>query len=196
MPRVRPGVTPKIFDCWRELVEYARRGLPVHVAAMKTGVARNTIGAWMRRGEQEIEFERQIDDNPSCADKLPDTYEDGIKRSRVYADFYVEMMKARAERQLECVEKIIEHGQDPKNWTALAWYLERSDPERWGRKEQVAISGPGGGPVEVVPSGRQEELARAVLHQAMIMSGRALSPSEGRPSLPPAPSSAQEGHDG
>lgn len=36
------------------------------------------------------------------------------------------------------------------NWQASAWYLERSDPQNWGKRERHEISGPDGNPIETV----------------------------------------------
>jgi hypothetical protein len=40
-------------------------------------------------------------------------------------------------------------------WTAAAWILERRQPDRWGRRERIEHSGPGGKPIETtVNAGR------------------------------------------
>ena len=36
------------------------------------------------------------------------------------------------------------------NWQASAWYLERSDPTNWGKRERHEVSGPDGKPIETV----------------------------------------------
>jgi len=35
----------------------------------------------------------------------------------------------------------------PRNWQAAAWWLERKNYDRWGRKERTELVGEGGGPV-------------------------------------------------
>lgn len=171
-----PGQVPKIYDVWSDLVEFARRGLPKHVAAAKCGISPNTSYAWMKRGEEEHAYQEQVEQDPSAASDQPDTYEDGIRRARIYGDFYVAMIQAQAERQLECVEGILTAGRDPKQWGALAWYLERTDPETYGRKDSISVRGGSArNPDGLVSPDRQEELANAVLQQTRLLRARAIT---------------------
>ena len=44
-------------------------------------------------------------------------------------------LRARATGRMKIVESILDCG----DWRGLAWYLERSDPEQWGRAEARRI---------------------------------------------------------
>ena len=53
---------------------------------------------------------------------------------------------ARAEAEIRAVTSILVAGQ--KNWTANAWWLERSFPDKYGAKTAVTLGGtPGGEPI-------------------------------------------------
>jgi hypothetical protein len=51
-----------------------------------------------------------------------------------YPAFRDSMKKARAKSQKKMIRDI-RAGVD--NWQARAWYLERSDPKHWGRKDKI-----------------------------------------------------------
>jgi len=60
-------------------------------------------------------------------------------------EFYeaVKIAQARAEvRNVAIIETAA-----PRNWQAAAWWLERKNYDRWGRKERTELVGEGGGPV-------------------------------------------------
>jgi len=64
---------------------------------------------------------------------------------RPYCDFSDAVKKARAKAQVRAVAII--NLAAPTNWTAAAWFLERSDPDHWGRKERREHTGLDGGPI-------------------------------------------------
>lgn len=80
----------------------------------------------------------------------PDTYHEWIKRGERgnakdreggYTDFSDAVKKARAQAEIGSVARIRKAGMDGE-WQADAWYLERSHPDRWGRRmAQVEQSG-------------------------------------------------------
>jgi hypothetical protein len=58
----------------------------------------------------------------------------------LYADFAHAVEKARGEfvaRRIRRIEQAAEGG----TWTADAWAVERIDPDTWGRKDRVDVSG-------------------------------------------------------
>lgn len=56
------------------------------------------------------------------------------KRARL---LYAEIKKAEAGTELESLSIILKAG--ATNWTARAWYLERKYPERFGRRDALAV---------------------------------------------------------
>jgi hypothetical protein len=56
--------------------------------------------------------------------------------------------KARADAVIRNVGIIQQAAQDG-SWQASAWYLERTNPRKWGRHETVEITGADGGAIQV-----------------------------------------------
>lgn len=56
-----------------------------------------------------------------------------------YADFAEAVNKARATGKIECAALIRQAARS--NWQAAAWFLERSDPTHWGRRDKLTIEG-------------------------------------------------------
>src|SRR5262245_8011857 len=52
-----------------------------------------------------------------------------------YVEFAEALSKARASAKVACVAQIRKAAQS--NWQAAAWFLERSDPTSWGRKDML-----------------------------------------------------------
>lgn len=73
------------------------------VAAQAAGITRQTFYNWVRKGKAE--------------------------REGIYFDFYIEVEKAKAEGEVELITTIRKASR--RSWTAAAWILERSRPERW-----------------------------------------------------------------
>ena len=87
----------------------------------------------------------------------------GCSESQLYKwlkDPNCEIEGTRAFQFAESIKKSIAEAQNrnivliqkaaQNNWTAAAWYLERSDPSNWGRRDKHEVSGPDGGPIETM----------------------------------------------
>ncbi|PTM58370.1 hypothetical protein [Desmospora activa] len=56
-----------------------------------------------------------------------------------YREFRDAIKRAESAAEMRAVNGIVQAGS--KNWQALAWYLERKHPDRWGRREQMNLEG-------------------------------------------------------
>lgn len=103
-----------------------RAGNYREVAARHAGVGHSTLYSWLEKGEARLE---------------------------PYADFREALQKAEADAEVHAVA-IVRQAM-PESWQAAMTYLERKFPDRWGRRERLALTGPSGGPIqtqELVPS--------------------------------------------
>lgn len=120
----RPSkLTPELHA---EIVNLIRLGNFREAAAAAAGIGTTTFHRWMAKGREA--------------------------RSGIYREFWAAVNTAEAQAEATAIGRIRQAAQDPKHWTAAAWYLERKFPERWGRK-RLEISGPEGGPVETEEKG-------------------------------------------
>lgn len=58
---------------------------------------------------------------------------------KAYPDFSDRLEKARATAKVACVTQIRQAAKS--EWQAAAWFLERSDPTNWGRKDMIISLG-------------------------------------------------------
>jgi hypothetical protein len=112
------------------IVDLLKRGNYISTAARAVGINPVTIGAWVRKGNELSEVDRELDET-----------------EQMFVDFAVEVEKARAFAEVSHVETIRQASKD--NWTASAWWLERSNPGNWGRVQRTEITGAGGGAIEI-----------------------------------------------
>lgn len=81
-----------------------------------------------------------------------DAYYDWIHKAQdpeadpIYKRFSDTVEKARASAEVRNVMNIQKSAQDG-TWQASAWWLERSFPDRWGRR--TTVTGPDSGPIQV-----------------------------------------------
>jgi len=59
-----------------------------------------------------------------------------------YFDFFESIKKAEAQAELRLVQEWQKH--IPNNWQAIATFLERRYPDRWSKRERVALEHSGG----------------------------------------------------
>jgi hypothetical protein len=114
-PRRRhPGGRPTSFDERKAgtIVELLRSGNYIDVAAAYAGIARATLYNWLRQGAHR---------------KTPEL-----------ALFATHVEQARAEAELRNVALIQKAA--VTNWQAAAWWLERTAPQRWGRRNEVTMA--------------------------------------------------------
>ena len=99
-----------------KLVECRKKGYPDATCAMMAGVTPRMLSAWLEHGASDIEDDRQ------------DT---------VFASFYVAYMAAKGENMAMRISKIEEKGEE--NWQAMAWLLERMDPNEFAATTRASI---------------------------------------------------------
>ena len=92
------------------ICQYIEKGNSYETAAQAVGICRPTIYNWMERGE---------------------------KGEEPFLHFLQSIKKAKAKSEIRHIE-IIDKAMD-KNWTAAAWWLERSNQRDWGNKTEQKI---------------------------------------------------------
>ena len=66
-----------------------------------------------------------------------DTIARAAKRDRAFAK---DLRRASAECEIRCLRNLSNAAQDPSQWCAAAWTLERLWPERYARRKHVALT--------------------------------------------------------
>lgn len=118
-------LTPELQEC---IVQNIENGNYISVAAQCAGINKTTHNRWMEKGRNAIER---------------GDYENE------FAQYFEAVTTARAKAEGTNVFVIKQATHD--NWQAAAWWLERTFPERWGRRDRTQIehTGRNGGPIEV-----------------------------------------------
>lgn len=102
-------ISPEICE---DIVKYIKAGNYPEVAASLAGVSRKTFYNWLKKGHKS-------------------------KSNGVYKQFLHSIKKAESYAEAAAVERIRKAGED--NWQALAWWMERKHPDKWGRKQRVEM---------------------------------------------------------
>jgi len=119
----RPKCTPEFTD---RFVGYLRKGLKMEDVYSLMGTTRMSATRWRNKGIQRIYAKQKAEEQGMVLED--DVFEDW------YVYFYEQTERAIPERKMALLEKIEAAGNDPRNWTALAWILERSYPDEFGRR--------------------------------------------------------------
>jgi hypothetical protein len=117
-----------------KIVEAVGTGNYLDVSARYAGITPATLHSWMKRGRDELE---RVENGAKSNEK-----------ETVYVEFLDAVEKARAVSETSAVA-LIRRAAVNGTWQAAAWYLERSNHERWGRKQAVELTGRDGGPLQV-----------------------------------------------
>jgi hypothetical protein len=157
-----------------------RNGAYFKHAAEASGVSYMTAYTWDSKGQQRLAFLRLNPGTEDVDDVLADWLEvygdDTSKDAAIwtadppmyfkddpawdYVLFSVLYAKAKAEAVVASLSVIKSAG--AQQWTAHAFWLERTHPEEYGKQKVVTHQGPDGGPVEVAIAS-QEELVEKLL---------------------------------
>ena len=132
----------------KALIDALKAGTYVTTACTYAGIGRKTFYQWMDRGRTEAES--RDNGNP------PDPKEQN------YFEIWEAVEAARAAAEVRNIG-LIQRAATGGTWQAAAWWLERSFPERYGRRMSAEVSGPQGKPIEVVitPEMVNEKIAAA-----------------------------------
>ena len=103
-----------------ELVKWLKLGYYIEDACTMAGIGKTTYYRWLEKAEEGLEE---------------------------YRDFRDSVQKARAEAEGAHIMNI-RKAADIGVWQASAWYLERSHPSKWGKKNPDLISEESDEPVE------------------------------------------------
>lgn len=152
LTRERPG--RKTFlteDVHKAIVDSFSVGALVAEACMYANVSSKTYYGWMRRG-------RAYDDHLEAGGEIKDGED-------IFRLFYLEVGPARAKAKTRALGTIAKAQQDG-DWRAAAWYLERTDPQHWGRVNRVEVTGQDGGPVAVQVTEVEQRLSADLAERA------------------------------
>lgn len=122
--------TPEIIQ---EIAQRIAEGSTQKDAAILSGVSESIFYRWITRGRKELA-------------RLEALGVDGIDREFVvpeelpFLELFEMVNRAIPFRKATLLEKIQFAAQDPRNWTAAAWMLERLHPDEFGRKTRLEIS--------------------------------------------------------
>lgn len=117
------SLTPEVED---RIVTAIRGGSYIDDAASFAGVSDRTVYNWLARGKDALYQQESGQD-------IPDS-------EHLYLQFLQSVQRARSEavlRNLALIQTAAQNG----SWQAAAWYLERTNPRKWGRHETVELEG-------------------------------------------------------
>lgn len=126
-------LTPEVQQA---IIDALKTGSYVEDAAAYVGITATTLWNWMDRGNKER--------NRLAA--FPDTEPDTTEVA--FLEFLEAVETARAAAHLRAVAQIQKAAADG-TWQAAAWYLERSAPKKWGRRDTTEVTGAEGGAIRI-----------------------------------------------
>ena len=136
----RPSkISKEISDA---IVENLRLGNYIEHASAAVGINKSTLYLWLERGRKEQEkIDAGVEPNPD---------------EQIFKEFSNAVEKAKAEavsRNVAIIQKSAHHG----TWQAAAWWLERTQQQVFGRKQQLEHTGAEGAPIKLEVSTQEIE---------------------------------------
>lgn len=116
--------TPELVE---ELCEVLRGGNFICVACDYVGIDESTYYGWVKRAEAELE---RVDNG-----------EEPTEKGQIYVRFFKAVTRARKDAERKSVESLRKSGDE--DWRAHAFWLERSFPDRWGKRSHVDVTSKG-----------------------------------------------------
>lgn len=115
MSRTKGGTHPQKLNrtICDKIVEGVLKGNYVATVCQSVGINRSTYYAWKKKGEQGLE---------------------------PYKQFYERVTEAEAQAEMDILNVIYTNAIDQGNWVSSAWILERKYPNRFGKREQMALA--------------------------------------------------------
>jgi hypothetical protein len=110
-------LTQEVYDA---LVKYTKLGAPLVIAAPAAGISHWSVMRWIREGNVLRDQGLGPDDD-------------------IRIRLSIDLNQARAVRATRALIAIEKAANNPQNWTAAAWYLERNYPELYGRQDRKAV---------------------------------------------------------
>ncbi len=136
--RGRPPLLEEDPAVAKTIVEAVRVGCYQSVACVAAGVSYKTLMLWKRKGEREPDsiyghFLAALKDAQARAEL--DAIE--LIKKAAFGGYVLERRTTTRELKngtvlTETYEKVA-----PPEWAAMAWFLERSHPDRWGRRDRI-----------------------------------------------------------
>ena len=186
----RPGANTKLtLTRLKNIITVLVAGNYVGTACEFAGIGRTSFDDWRRRGEREMDRVNGLRNHD--ADEIMEQF-DGKDPSQLngqgqpmdrsspeymwankpkpfkaeewpYVVFQAQVLRARAAAEVRALHQI--NSAMGTNWQAAAWFLERTQPERYGR-QNLRVSHEGatpGSPVEIVTVDSVEEKLKGLL---------------------------------
>jgi hypothetical protein len=100
------------------LIDALRKGNYIGTACALAEISTSTLDRWRKRAEKALE-------GYSICEK-----------DKPYVEFYKRFNKAGAEAESEALEVVQKGG---TGWQAKAWFLERTKPDKYGRRDKADV---------------------------------------------------------
>lgn len=129
----KPGRPPKVANeiVMEALVGSLELGIPIKTSCVCAGLS---VSAYMHAMQLAREAKQDIKESRESEDP----YEPSA-REKTYLQFAERVTRAREDGTKLLVKMIISHGKD--DWRALAFVLERTRPQEFGRQTKLEVSG-------------------------------------------------------
>ena len=134
-PRKAGRPTVLTDEVQERIITAIKAGSYLDDAAAYAGISYRVVFDWLAKGN---DAQQRI--------QAGDT--DLADNDHKYLQFMQAVENARAQavvRNVGIIQSAAQNGQ----WQAAAWYLERTNPRKWGRHETVEITGADGGAIQV-----------------------------------------------